>query len=128
VTFALFAETLRRRYGWRYYAKAMNLARRLRTEYDRALADVDVLLMPTTPTIAPKLPPPGAGVLETVAASFLAISNTPAFDYTHHPALNVPCGRLDGMPVGMMLVGRFFEEATLYRVGQAVEQVRTPAA
>lgn len=121
VTFALFAEVLRRRYGWRYYAKAMNLARQLRAEYDRALGSVDVLLMPTTPTVAPPLPALDASIAETVAASFLAISNTPAFDYTHHPALSVPCGRVDGMPVGMMLVGRFFEEATLYRVARAFE-------
>ena len=49
-------------------------------------------------------------------------ANTAVFDTTHHPALSVPCGRIDGLPVGMMLVGRHFDEATLYRLAHAFEQ------
>ena len=46
--------------GGRYYAKAQNLARQLRAEYDKALEAVDILLMPTTPLKAPPLPPKDA--------------------------------------------------------------------
>ena len=43
------------------------------------------------------------------------------FDNTHHPAMSVPCGMSDGLPVGMMLVGRHFEESTLYRAAHTFE-------
>jgi amidase len=121
MTFGLCAEILRRRYGWRYYAKAMNLVRRMRREYDRSLEEVDVLLMPTTPTVAPVLPAPDASIMESVAAAFTPISNTSAFDYTHHPALSLPCGRIDDLPVGAMLVGRAYDETSLYRAAQSFE-------
>lgn len=121
-SFALCAEVLRRRYGWRYYAKAMNLVRRLRADYDRVLREVDALVMPTTPIVAPPLVAPDAPIAESVAAAFAPIANTPAFDYTHHPAISVPCGRVAGLPVGMMLVGRRYEEATLYRLAEGLEQ------
>ncbi len=100
----------------------MNLIRRVRAEYDAALGEVDALLLPTAGIVAPPLPAPDASPAEVVAAAFAPISNTPAFDYTHHPALSVPCGRSQGMPVGMMLVGRFYEEATLYRLAHAFER------
>lgn len=122
VMFGLCTEVLRRRYGWRYYAKAMNRVRRARAEYDAALEQVDVLLLPTATVVAPPLPPPNASPAEVVAAAFVPVGNTPAFDYTHHPALSIPCGKSDGMPVGLMLVGRAYEEATLYRVAHAFEQ------
>jgi amidase len=44
------------------------------------------------------------------------------FDMTGHPALSVPCGMIEGLPVGMMLVGRHLEEATLYKAAHALEQ------
>ena len=43
------------------------------------------------------------------------------FDVTGHPALSVPCGRVDGLPVGCMLIGRYWDESTLYRLGAAIE-------
>ena len=70
----------------------------------------------------PPLPAEDAGVLERFGASVATGNNTAIFDATHHPALSVPCGRIDGLPVGMMLVGRHHDEATLYRVAHAFEQ------
>lgn len=122
LAFSLCAEVLRRRYGWRYYAKAMNLVRRLRADYDAALEEVDALLMPTAGCVAPPLPGADASTKEIVEAAFAPIANTPAFDYTHHPALSLPCGRSEGLPVGAMLVGRAYEEALLYRLAGAFEE------
>jgi amidase len=51
------------------------------------------------------------------------IGNTAPFDITHHPAMSLPCGMVDGLPVGLMLVGRMFEEATIYRAAHAFEQI-----
>jgi amidase len=52
------------------------------------------------------------------------ILNTAAFDVTGHPALSVPCGMAGGLPIGMMLVGRHFEDDMVLRVAAAYEQKR----
>ena len=110
------------RHRGRYYAKAQNLVRRLRAAYDEALSRYDLLLMPTLPMTASKLPAPDAPVDEIVARAFEILPNTAPFDCTHHPAMSVPCGLVDGLPVGMMLVGRMFDEETVYRGGAAFEK------
>ncbi len=48
--------------------------------------------------------------------------NTGQFDNSGHPAISVPCGTVDGLPVGLMLVGRFGEDATVLRAAHAFEQ------
>ena len=109
-------------YGNRFYGKAVNQSRRLRAVYDAALARHDVLVMPTMPMKATPIPPPDAPRALYVQRALEMIGNTSPFDVTHHPALTVPCALSDGLPVGMMLVGRHYDEATLYRVGHAFEQ------
>jgi amidase len=109
------------RFRGHYYAKAQNLVRRLRAAYDEVLARYDLLLMPTLPMTASKLPAPDAPVDEIVARAFEILPNTSPFDCTHHPAMSVPCGLVDGLPVGMMLVGRMFDEETVYRGAAAFE-------
>jgi amidase len=109
-------------YGNRFYGKAVNQSRRLRAVYDAALARYDVLVMPTMPMKATPIPPADAPRALYVQRALEMIGNTAPFDVTHHPALTVPCALSDGLPVGMMLIGRHYDEATLYRVGQAFEQ------
>lgn len=106
-----------------YYARAQNLAIALRRAYDDALRDVDLLVMPTTPMKARPLPPADAGVVERVARAMEGVANTSPFNVTGHPALSIPCGTSDGLPVGMMLVGRHDEDATVLRAGSAFEQL-----
>ena len=50
------------------------------------------------------------------------ISNTAPFDITHHPAMAVPCGMSDGLPVSLMLVGKHWDEPTIYKAAFAYEQ------
>jgi amidase len=109
-------------HGPRYYGKAMNISRRLTAAYDAVLADYDLLLMPTTPMKATPLPAPNASREEYVQRALEMIVNTAPFDITHHPAMSVPCGMVDGLPVGLMLVGRHFDEETIYRAAYAFEQ------
>jgi len=109
-------------YGGHFYAKAQNLTRQLTQAYDDALKDFDLLLMPTLPITATKLPAAGAPVNEIVARALEMLPNTAPFDSTGHPAMSIPCGLVDGLPVGMMLVGRRYEEATIYRGAYAFEQ------
>ena len=105
-----------------YYAKAQNLARQLREEYDRVLGAYDLLLMPTLPMKATPLPPRDAPLALYCQRAFEMLPNTAPFDVTGHPAMSVPCGMSDGLPVGMMLVGGKWREAVIYRAAAAFEQ------
>ena len=98
------------------------MTRQLTQAYDDAFKDFDLLLMPTLPITATKLPAPGASIEEIVGRALEMLANTAPFDSTGHPAMSIPCGLVDGLPVGMMLVGRRYEEATIYRGAYAFEQ------
>jgi len=110
------------RYRGHYYAKAQNLVRRLRRAYDEVLAHYDLLLIPTLPMVATPLPESNAPVEHVLQRAFEMLANTAQFDCTHHPAMSLPCGLVDGLPVGMMLVGKAFDEETIYRAASAFEK------
>lgn len=120
--FTLFGSYIREYYGSRYYGKAMNITRQLIAAYDTVLAGHDLLLMPTTPMKAQPLPKPGAPREEVVERALEMLANTAPFDISHHPAMAIPCGMSDGLPVSMMLVGKHFDEPTIYRAAYAFEQ------
>ncbi|MBV9757955.1 MAG: amidase, partial [Alphaproteobacteria bacterium] len=109
------------RYRGHYYAKAQNVVRRLRRAYDDVLARFDLLLMPTLPMTATPLPEANAPVDQIIQRAFEVVPNTAPFDATHHPAISLPCGQVDGLPVGLMLVGKLFDEETIYRASAAFE-------
>ena len=103
---------------------ARNLAFEVRRRYDAALADVDLLLMPTRADGGAG--DPGAGRPARGPASPAALEmivNCAPFDVSGHPATSVPAGLADGLPVGMMLTGRRFEDTTCLRVAHAYEQL-----
>src|SRR5205823_7822457 len=120
------AELSRRNYHGGVYAKAQNVRPSYIKAYDTALADVDVLAMPTCIMTAPKNHRPGS-YLEAVEDNLMSASrggnlNTLPFNYTGHPALAVPVGKSSaGLPVSMQLVGRFFDDALLMRVAYAYQ-------
>lgn len=105
-----------------YYAKAQNLSRALRKAYDDVLQQYDLLLMPTLPMKATPLPPPDAPIALTVQRAFEMVGNTAPFDASGHPAMSIPCGMSDGLPIGLMLIAGFYQESTIYRAAHAFEQ------
>ncbi len=119
----LLGQYMQDNYHGRYYAKAQNIARTLRAAYDSALQQADLLVMPTLPMKATPLPGPNASRDEYVARALEMIPNTCPFDVTGHPALTVPVGKSEGLPVGMMLIGRHWEDGTVLRAGHAFEQL-----
>ena len=110
-------------YRGHYYAKGQNLSRELAERYDEAIADVDVLAMPTTPHTAHELREDLSRV-EVIERALSMLPNTCPFDVTGHPAVSVPCGTSDGLPVGLMLVGERFDDATVLRAAEAFERSR----
>jgi amidase len=117
----ILGEYMHRNYHARYHSKAQNLRVLLRQAYDAALAEVDVLAMPTIPFTATKIPAADAPLGVSIDLALNMQANTCPFDASGHPAFTIPCGRKDGLPIGLMLVGRHFEEATLIRLASAIE-------
>ena len=109
------------RYGGRYYAMAQNLAIELTAAYDEALAAVDVLVLPTLPITATPIPTAGVPREESIARSTEMTVNTAPFDVSGHPATSIPAGQVDGLPAGLMIVGRHLDDAMCLRVARACE-------
>ncbi len=122
---ALLGEYMRRHYHGRYYARSQNLARKLSAAYDEALESYDLLLLPTLPMKATPIPAPDASREEIVGRALEMIHNTCPLDVTGHPAMNIPCGLSDNLPVGAMLVGRRWEETTILGAARTFERSDT---
>lgn len=118
----LTGEYLHRNYHNRYHSKAQNQRVFLRQAYADALKDVDMLAMPTIPFTATEIPSADAPREIYVDLALNMQANTCPFDVSGNPAFTVPCGRKDDLPIGLMLVGRHYDEATLICAGAAFEQ------
>ncbi|XP_064606170.1 amidase-like [Liolophura sinensis] len=120
----ILADYMTKDYHGRFYAKAQNLGRWLTNEYNKALADYDVLIMPTIPYKAPKIPRDDITVAERISVSLSLIPNTAPFNISGHPSLSVNAGHSNGLPIGMMITGRSFDDATVLQVAYAFERLR----
>lgn len=112
---------LRREHFGALYAKAQNLRPWQRAAYDHALADVHCLLMPTTPGLPHQvdfeLP-----LAERVLRGWAVLTNTYPTDMTGHPALTIPAAQANGLPVGVMLIGRHFDDDRLLALAATYER------
>jgi amidase len=125
----LVAELSRRNYHGGVYAKAHNVRPAYVAAFDRALAKVDVLAMPTVRNIAPLVEAeptdPTAAIEANLRRNWMLMPigyNTKPTNYTGHPALAVPCGKVDGMPISLQLVGNFLADPLLLRVAHAYQK------
>lgn len=108
--------------GWgNLYAKAQNISLQMREEVDAILEAADLIAMPTVP-MKPFEIDEDMSRAERVARTLGTAKNTAPFDITHHPAISVPCGKAGGRPVGLMLAGSRFDEATVFRAAHTYEQ------
>ena len=98
-----------------YYLKAQKVRTVIRREFAAAFASHDLLLTPTAPTVAFRL---GEKVGDPVAMYLNDLCTIPA-NISGNPAVSIPCGFSEGMPVGLQLVGGMFEEGTLFRAADA---------
>jgi aspartyl-tRNA(Asn)/glutamyl-tRNA(Gln) amidotransferase subunit A len=98
-----------------YYLKAQKVRTLIRQEFDAALAEHDLLLTPTAPTVAFRL---GEKVDDPLAMYLPDLCTIPV-NIAGNPAMSVPCGFSSAMPVGLQLVGGMFQEGTLLRAAHA---------
>lgn len=119
----LVADYMSSQYHGVFYARARNLAMQLTAAYERVFADFDLVVMPTTPQTAHAVPADEETDRKTFVRQALnMVSNTAAFDLTGHPSISVPCKEVSGLPVGLMITGRQFADATVLRAAHAYEQ------
>lgn len=102
-----------------YYLKAQQVRRLISDDFKRALADVDVLMGPVTPSTAFRI---GAKTSDPVQM-YLEDIYTIAINLAGLPALAIPAGFVDGLPVGLQVIGNYFGEAKLLNIGHRYQQV-----
>jgi aspartyl-tRNA(Asn)/glutamyl-tRNA(Gln) amidotransferase subunit A len=102
-----------------YYLRAQKVRTLIRSDFEAALGACDVIATPTTPTPAFRLGEKTGDPLQMYLADIFTV---PA-NLAGLPALSLPCGLADGLPVGLQLLGRSFDEATLLRAGAAYQRV-----
>ena len=110
-----------------YYLRAQKVRTLVRRDFEQAFAACDVVATPTTPTPAFRLGEKTGDPLQMYLADIFTV---PA-NLAGVPGLSLPCGMADGLPAGLQLVGRPFDEETLFRVGAAYQRAtshhqRTP--
>ncbi len=101
-----------------YYLKAQKVRTLIRADFDRAFQRVDALVTPTSPTVAFRL---GERTQDPLQMYMSDICTIPV-NIAGICGLSVPAGFVDGLPVGMQLIGRAFDEGTLLRIGYAYQQ------
>lgn len=120
-TCMFLGEYFQDQYRGRFYGKAQNLMRKVNERYAAALRNYDLLLMPTVPMKPQEIPPADCSISLYVQRAFEMIGNTAPFN-GGLPAMNVPCGLSEGLPIGMMLVGPNYGEMKIYQAAHAFEQ------
>ncbi len=107
--------TLSASHARRYYTKALAARQGIARDFERALRDVDIIAGPTMPTVAPR------SSEKADHLDLTGILTTPA-NLAGIPAISVPCGEVDGLPVGLQVMGRRFEDERVIDVAYAYEQ------
>jgi aspartyl-tRNA(Asn)/glutamyl-tRNA(Gln) amidotransferase subunit A len=102
-----------------YYLKAQQVRTLIRRDYDEAFTRVDAVAMPTSPTPAFRIGERTDDPLQMYLADIFTVSANLA----GLPAMSVPCGFTEsGLPIGLQLMGRMFDEATILRIADAYER------
>jgi aspartyl-tRNA(Asn)/glutamyl-tRNA(Gln) amidotransferase subunit A len=106
-------------YHDKYYKKAQDARAWVKQDFDEALSEADVLATPTMPV----LPPERGESLDDPLQLYLMDANTVPVNLANLPAISVPAGTAEGLPVGMQFVGPAFGETEIVRAASAVEDV-----
>lgn len=102
-----------------YYKKAQKVRTLVKKGFEDAFEKYDVLLTPTVPTVAYDIGSKINNPLEMYMSDILTVS----VNIAGVPAISIPCGKdSEGMPIGMQLIAKHFNEDTLYRAAYTFEQ------
>ncbi|VEF49162.1 glutamyl-tRNA(Gln) amidotransferase subunit A [Bacillus freudenreichii] len=101
-----------------YYKKAQQARALIKQDFDNVLSKYDVVIGPTTPTPAYKM----GEVIDDIMTMYAGDLLTIPVNLAGLPAISVPCGYSNGLPLGLQIIGNYFDEATIYRMAHAFEQ------
>lgn len=101
-----------------YYKKAQQVRTLIKKDFEDVFEKYDVIIGPTTPTPAFKIGEKSLDPLTMYANDILTIP----VNLAGVPAISIPCGFSNGLPLGLQIIGKYFDEATIYRVAHAFEQ------
>ncbi|HZG59734.1 MAG TPA: Asp-tRNA(Asn)/Glu-tRNA(Gln) amidotransferase subunit GatA [Anoxybacillus sp.] len=101
-----------------YYKKAQKVRTLIKQDFEKVFEKYDVIIGPTTPTPAFKIGEKTSDPLTMYANDILTIP----VNLAGVPGISVPCGFVNGLPVGLQIIGKHFDESTIYRVAHAFEQ------
>jgi aspartyl-tRNA(Asn)/glutamyl-tRNA(Gln) amidotransferase subunit A len=102
-----------------YYTRAQKVRRLIKKDFDFAFKDVDVILTPTSPTTAFKF---GDKTADPLSMYLSDIYTVPA-NLAGIPAISLPSGEIDGLPVGLQLIGNSFDDIKLLRIAKTIETI-----
>jgi aspartyl-tRNA(Asn)/glutamyl-tRNA(Gln) amidotransferase subunit A len=102
-----------------YYLKAQKVRTLVKNDFDHAFKTCDAIITPTAPTTAFRIGEKTQDPLQMYLSDIYTIS----VNLAGLPALSLPCGfDSDGLPIGMQIIGKYFDEATVFRIAHAYEQ------
>lgn len=102
-----------------YYQKALKVRSLIKDDFVKAFKEVDIIITPTSPTLPFKI---GEKIGDPLSI-YLSDIFTVTANLAGVPALSLPCGKIDGLPVGIQLIGRSFEENTILQAGKTFEEI-----
>lgn len=105
-----------------YYLKAQKVRTLIRQDFEQIFADYDVIVGPTTPTVAFEI---GSQVDDLLTLYANDVCTIPV-NLAGLPAISIPCGLAEGLPVGLQIIGKAFDEETILRVAHAFEESTEP--
>ena len=101
-----------------YYLKALKVRTLIKQDFEKALSNCDVLVSPTSPTVAFKI---GEKANDPLSMYLSDIATIPV-NLAGIPAISIPCGNANNLPIGLQIMGKAFDEETILKAAYAFEQ------
>jgi len=104
-----------------YYLRAQKVRTLIKKDFQKAFQEVDVILTPTSPFTAFKIGERAKSALSMYLADIFTVS----INLAGLPALSMPCGEVQGLPVGLQIIGKSFREDEIFEVGSFFEKLNS---
>jgi len=102
-----------------YYLRAQKIRTLIRKDFEKAFQEVDIILTPTSPFTAFKIGERAQDALSMYLADIFTVS----VNLAGLPALSMPCGEIQGLPVGLQIIGKSFRENEIFKIGSLFEKI-----
>lgn len=100
-----------------YYVRAQKVRSLIKQDFDIAFEDVDAIIAPVSPTLPFKI----GQNMDDPLQMYLADIFTVSINLAGVPSLAIPCGKIDGLPVGLQVIGKHFNESTIFEIGKRMQ-------